>query len=185
MPIQLTTIEKRNKQLRHSIEEFIHQQNGALFITMTFIEGTSDIDCRTAANELIKSTNRKLFGPRFKQRDQCIEGFVIQERCLNNTLHFHMLFNYSDKCLTHQNIQSIDITMRQRLPRLVALSTKSKQPICKGSGFCVKPYFQRCLAAYLLKHIRRCRHHVLDTNNIGILGREGILFGEPVWANYT
>ncbi len=181
MPIQLTALEKRNKQLRNEVKRFIHHQNGALFVTMTFIDGTADIDCRTAANELIKSTNRKLFGPKFKQRDQFIEGFAVQERCLNNTLHFHLLLNYSPSGLTKDNLHHVENIMRQRLPRLVALSTQSKRQICKGSGFCVSNYYKRSLAAYVMKHVRRCPNRTLNTDNIGLLGNHGILFGEPIW----
>ena len=164
------------RSIRKVFEEWISSQDNSFCFTLTFKEGTTNIDCERNLDKLVRHVNQRLFTRRYQKKGKQLNGFATREYTQNGTLHFHYLINNNDKNLIE--FDEIKNTFYECLP---ALTPKGKTLRVGQLGFDIQEYYNKGdsrLEKYITKNFEKIRMTIEDAyDSIGVFSCEGAHFG--------
>jgi hypothetical protein len=122
---------------------------------------------RTSINFLLHLLNRKMFGPKYKEHDAYLKGFIFREKKeLADNPHFHIIIE-DDPVFTDTSKPSFETHLRKLLhiPR-----TPKNKKIYHPAGVLVEEvYAENGIIEYCNKRFK------LDASHMGILSINGVV----------
>ena len=164
---------------REAYTKWIARKQKTYFLTITFVDGTSDKLATDSFNHIIHRLNKKVHGPRYQKHHRHIEGFVVRERQDNGTLHFHCLL-YEDSFELPKRDQMLS-KIKDIWPRIINPNKPNKKLVdLKGCDF--QSYYDsekpQHLEWYITKTLGRRKYIPTELNdNVALLGVDNALFG--------
>jgi hypothetical protein len=173
--------------------ELMKNDDNAFFLTLTFPRDSSDATCESRLRFFLLRLNDLVYGKhKRKKSGDFIRGFVVRERHYNHTLHYHCLFQ-DDGRLEYR--QPFDDAIGKVMVKVKGMIRKvhdednggvresfSYDQLLTKNGVDLQRYYSSESNLNLEAYLTNCLSNLYiskseRSDNIGILDKDGVLFG--------